>query len=138
MSANELNVAPIAAAAAQKSGEPRRSQPGYDVPASRETKAPTISIEQIQKVTEIKKDESVDFIKENLDEIRSAIDHLNAAMEKIPTNLVFSVDDASKRFVVIVTDSLSGEVIRNVPGEATLRMAHQIESLKGVLFDDRY
>ncbi len=138
MSANELNVAPIAAATTQKPAEPRRSQPGYDVPASRETKTTTISIEQIQKVTEVKKDESVDFIKENLDEIRSAIDHLNAAMEKIPTNLVFSVDDSSKRFVVIVTDSLSGEVIRNVPGEATLRMAHQIESLKGVLFDDKY
>lgn len=138
MSANELNITPVSVMPAQKPTEQNRPQAGYSWPVPQESKAPVINMEQIQKVTEVKKDESVDFIKENLEDIRAAIDHLNAAMEKIPTNLVFSVDDASKRFVVIVTDSLSGEVIRNVPGEATLRMAHQIESLKGVLFDDKY
>jgi flagellar protein FlaG len=48
------------------------------------------------------------------------------------------VDDTSKRFVVQVTDSDTGEVIRKVPGDAILRIARQIESLKGVLFDDRF
>jgi len=40
--------------------------------------------------------------------------------------------------VIHVTDTNTGEVIRKVPGDAILRVAKQIESLKGILFDDRF
>jgi len=46
------------------------------------------------------------------------------------------VDGASKRFVVQVTDSSTGEVILKFPGDAVLRVAQNIESMKGVLFDE--
>jgi flagellar protein FlaG len=39
---------------------------------------------------------------------------------------------------VQVTDTQTGEVIRKLPGDAVLAMAKQIESLKGVLFDDMF
>jgi flagellar protein FlaG len=61
---------------------------------------------------------------------------LNAAVKKVPTALHFSRDDSSRRFVVQVTDTNTGEVIRKLPGEAVLRMSKQLDSLKGVLFDE--
>jgi len=35
-----------------------------------------------------------------------------------------------------VTDSSTGEVILKFPGDAVLRVAQNIESMKGVLFDE--
>ena len=51
------------------------------------------------------------------------------------TSLNFSVDSSSNRFVVRVTEPESGAVIFEVPSEAILRVARNIESLRGVLFD---
>ena len=89
-------------------------------------------------MTKIKKDQSLKQITESVTEIREAIAALNNAMQEVSTDLHFSVDDISNRYIVEVTDSSTGEVIHRVPGEAILRMARQIESLKGILFDDKY
>ena len=51
------------------------------------------------------------------------------------TALNFSVDSTSNRFVVRVTEPESGAVVFEVPGEEILRVARNIESLRGVLFD---
>ena len=51
------------------------------------------------------------------------------------TSLNFSVDSSSNRFVVRVTEPESGAVVFEVPSEAILRVARNIESLRGVLFD---
>jgi len=37
---------------------------------------------------------------------------------------------------VTVQDKDSGEVIRVIPGEEMLRMAHRIEDLKGIIFNE--
>ena len=65
-------------------------------------------------------------------------DQINAALQKIPTTLAFQVDEASKRFIVNVSDISTGERIRQIPGDAVLRIARQLESLKGIIFDDKY
>ena len=85
-----------------------------------------------------RKTKLMDQISINVKELNEAIDTLNSAVRRVPTSLHFSVDEASKRFVVQVTDTQTGEIIRNVPGDAILRMAKQLESLKGILFDDRF
>ena len=75
---------------------------------------------------------------ETADEIREAIEHINEVVKNVPTSLNFSVDEASDRFVVHVTDTDTGELIRKLPGDAVLRIARQLESLKGVVFDYKY
>jgi flagellar protein FlaG len=40
--------------------------------------------------------------------------------------------------VVVVTDKTTGEVIRQIPNEVVIRVAHNIADLKGVLFDGKY
>jgi flagellar protein FlaG len=75
---------------------------------------------------------TMEGIRERLD---AAIQTLNDRMAKGPKKLSFSVDEVSNRYLVVVTDQRNGEVIRQVPAEAVLRVAHNIEALKGVLFD---
>jgi len=139
MSANEIHINSVTSSASPKPSE----LPTAPVVSPAKTKSDvkpvnTVSIHDIRRMADIKKDESLNEISENVEAIREAIEALNAAMKEASTNLHFSVDDNSNRYVVKVQDSSTGEVIRSVPGEAILRMARQIESLKGVLFDDKY
>ena len=76
--------------------------------------------------------EEMQAVQAKLDEI---VSHLNVKMEVRDKSLNFSVDEVSNRVMVTVTDKVSGEVVRQVPSEAILKVAHNIEALKGVLFD---
>ena len=76
--------------------------------------------------------EEIQAVQAKLDEI---VSHLNVKMEVRDKSLNFSVDEVSNRVMVTVTDKMSGEVVRQVPSEAILKVAHNIEALKGVLFD---
>lgn len=100
--------------------------------------SPKITIEDVGRLAAEHKTKLMDQISVNVKDLNEAIETLNAAVKNVPTSLHFSVDEASKRFVVQVTDTQTGEIIINVPGEAVLRMAKQLESLKGVLFDDKF
>ena len=99
---------------------------------------PKVTVEEVSKVADNKKSRSVNELAENAAEIREAISEINKAVKKVPTSLDFSVDEASKRFVVQVTDTNTGEVIRKLPGDAVLRIARQLESMKGVVFDQKF
>jgi len=68
--------------------------------------------------------------------LKDAISTLNERMRASNKDLSFSVDRVAKRFVVTVKDQQTGEVVRNIPGETVLHVAHNIEALKGVLFEE--
>ena len=72
-----------------------------------------------------------------LSRIQSLQTDLSEALKSLnqSTSLNFSVDSSSNRFVVRVTEPESGAVVFEVPSEAILRVARNIESLRGVLFD---
>ena len=128
MAINEVNVkAPMPQEPLQK-----------PVVAAKAPVVPKISVQEFSRVSAEHKTELMDQISSNLEKLDNAVEALNAAVQKVPTNLNFSIDKASKRFVVQVTDTETGEVIRKLPGDAVLAMAKQIESLKGVLFDDMF
>lgn len=99
---------------------------------------PSISAEDVGRAAAARKGESIQQINETIKQLDDAIEELNATVKQVPTSLHFSIDDTSNRFVVQVTDTNTGEIIRKVPGDAILRIAKQIESLKGVLFDDKF
>jgi flagellar protein FlaG len=67
--------------------------------------------------------------------LADVVARLNESMKSSSKELNFSVDEVSKRIMVSVTDRRTGEVIRQVPSEAILKVAHNIEALKGVIFD---
>ena len=79
--------------------------------------------------------ESIEKLRERLER---TIESLNVNLKLSETNLSFAVDKISDRVLVSVVNKDTGETVRQVPAEAILKVAHNIEALKGVLFDDRY
>jgi len=63
------------------------------------------------------------------------VDQLNRQMLADDRNLRFGVDRRINTFIITVTDKLSGDVVRQIPPEAVVRVAHSIENLKGVLYN---
>jgi len=69
----------------------------------------------------------------NLEQLKENLEQLEKKMDR---KLSFSIDETIDRIVIIVRNEETGEEIRKLPDEATLKVAHSIENLKGLLFDD--
>ncbi len=78
---------------------------------------------------------NLEMIRERLKEISES---LNSEMKIRSKDLQFSVDEVTNRFLVTVLDKDSGKVVKQIPSDAILKVAHNLEALKGILFDDRY
>jgi uncharacterized FlaG/YvyC family protein len=70
------------------------------------------------------------IFKNNLD---LAITKLNEQMQAGGRGLSFSVDPTLGRPIVIVRNELTGEVVRQIPNEVIVQVAHNFDRLKGVL-----
>jgi flagellar protein FlaG len=74
--------------------------------------------------------------KEMQQRLQRVVDEMNSRMRETNRNLAFGVDREVNRFVIKVTNQTSGELVRQIPGEAVLAVAHSIEDLKGILYED--
>ena len=70
-------------------------------------------------------------------ELQEAIAHINDQMQRNGHALAFSIDDTLNRTVIKVTNSESGEVVRQIPNESVLRVAHNLDRIAGLLKDER-
>lgn len=66
-------------------------------------------------------------VKERLD---SAVQEVESFLKGQNRNLTFSIDDETKRSIVTVKDSQSGDVIRQIPSEEVLKLAERIQELQ--------
>lgn len=69
--------------------------------------------------------------------LQDAVAEMNRQMESQNRNLAFHIDDVAKRTVITVRHKTTGEVVRQIPDEAVLRVAHNIEAMKGLMHDDK-
>lgn len=67
--------------------------------------------------------------------LKQAVEQINSELTSLQSEIGFSVDFETNKNVVTVTRKDSGEVVRQIPSETVLNVAHNIEKLKGVLFD---
>ncbi len=67
--------------------------------------------------------------------IEASVERLNAMMKDSGRNLNIGVDKALGGPVVTVRNAESGEVVRQIPNEVVVKMAHSIEAFKGWLHD---
>jgi flagellar protein FlaG len=65
------------------------------------------------------------------------VEKLRQAIPSTENSLQFRIDEVLDRPVVSVIDEKSGKVIRQLPSDEVVRAAHNIEYMRGVLFDDR-
>jgi flagellar protein FlaG len=67
--------------------------------------------------------------------LQEAVKMLNEQMATTKRGLGFRVDEAINGPVVTVTSLSTGEVIRQIPNEVVVRVAHSIEKIKGLLLN---
>jgi flagellar protein FlaG len=67
--------------------------------------------------------------------LQEAVSLLNKQLNEHNRGIGFSLDDALEVPVVTVRSTTTGEVVRQIPNEAVIRVAHNIESIKGLLIN---
>jgi len=77
----------------------------------------------------------VAIIREQNKKLQQVVTELNQMMGMTSTKLSFSVDRESNKMVIRVVDAETQEVIRQIPSEDAINVAHHIHSLMGILYD---
>jgi flagellar protein FlaG len=67
--------------------------------------------------------------------LQEAVSRLNEQLQSKGRDLSFSLDERIDRTIITVKNLQTGEVVRQIPTEEVVRMAHSIEDMKGVLFN---
>ena len=117
-----------AGVAAMRPTAPLAASP--QAPGSSAIQIPETPKVQAPKPVAIKFDASE--IRQNLQE---AVGLLNQQMSSTKRGLGFQIDEAVGGPVVTVRSSETGDVIRQIPNEVVVRVAHHIEKFKGLLLN---
>lgn len=88
-------------------------------------------IVQAPKPVEIKVD--IEKMRANL---QDSLEKLNESMRDGGRNLNFSMDEKLGGLVILVKNADTGEVVRQIPSDAVVRMAHSLDDLKGLLHNE--
>lgn len=67
-------------------------------------------------------------------QVEQAVSSIQEFVQSVRRNLDFQVDESSGRVVVKVTDSESGNVIRQMPTEEALKLAESLDEVRSLLF----
>jgi flagellar protein FlaG len=107
-------------------------------PAHASSQAPGSSAIQIPETPKVLAPKPV-AIKFDASEIRrnlqDAVNMLNQQMASTNRGLGFRIDEAVGGPVVTVRSAETGEVVRQIPNEVVVRVAHNIEKVKGLLLN---
>lgn len=68
--------------------------------------------------------------------LEEVVSMLNRQMEQTKRGLGFSIDRVANVNVVTVRDTNTGSIVRQIPTQNVLNIAHSIESLKGILYSE--
>ena len=63
-------------------------------------------------------------------------EQLNQQMQRNSRDLSFSVDDVANK-VVLTVKNKDGEVVRQIPNEVALRVAQNLDNVKGLMQDEK-
>ena len=111
-------------------------RPSAPTPAS--SQAPGSSAIQIPETPKVLAPKTV-AIKFDASEVRQnlqeAVSMLNKQMTSTNRGLGFRIDEAVGGPVVTVRSAETGEVVRQIPNEVVVRVAHNIEKVKGLLLN---
>jgi flagellar protein FlaG len=94
--------------------------------------APVIARPKIEHIARPQINVDTEGDKKRLDQ---AIARMNERMQDGGRGLAFKVDPSLNRPVVTVTNQQTGEVIRQIPNDVVIRMAHSIDETKGNLLN---
>ena len=70
-------------------------------------------------------------------ELRQAIKAANTALKSIASNLEFSRDESTGKYLIRITDTSNNEVIRQFPTVEMISIAKEIDNFKGMLIHQK-
>lgn len=120
----------ISSSMRQASAQAAASAPTAPAQAAAATSVATATHAQVKAPTKVKLQVDPEQTRKNLQE---AIERLNDHMKKNERSLNFRMDDVMNTPVVTVRSTETGEVVRQIPNETVIHVAHNIESMKGLL-----
>lgn len=129
MSSSIQSFSPVSGGLSQADRAAPRVQPVA------ETASPKVQVQEVAKVNFAKKAEVGQDMQQLAHAIEDAVQRLNDMMKDSGRNLNIGVDRVLGGPVVTVRNAESGEVIRQIPNEVVVKMAHSIEAFKGWLHD---
>jgi flagellar protein FlaG len=74
--------------------------------------------------------------RETLRAIEETSEQLNQQMQRNSRDLSFSVDKVANKIVLTVKNK-EGEVVRQIPNEVALRVAQNLDNVKGLMQDEK-
>lgn len=69
--------------------------------------------------------------------VQEAVNALNDQMAASKTGLGFSMDESLGRPIVTVRNTVTGEVVRQIPNDVVIRVAHSIDEMKGLFLNTK-
>jgi flagellar protein FlaG len=129
MSSSIQSFSPVSGGLSQADRAAPRVQPVA------ETASPKVQVQEVAKVNFAKKAEVGQDMQQLAHAIEDSVQRLNDMMKDSGRNLNIGVDRVLGGPVVTVRNAESGEVIRQIPNEVVVKMAHSIEAFKGWLHD---
>ena len=97
---------------------------------------PEISIAEVAAEAAEGKLKSVSTLASMSQSMDEAVEVLNDALRRKHTSAQIRRDEELNRFLITIKDKASGEIVREIPAEALLKFARNLEELKGILFDE--
>ena len=111
----------------------RNTAPAMSInnPGNKATAAPVVSTPKVSAPKPMETNYDAGKLRKSME------DTLKMLTEQVSsgTGLGFSVDKVANRTVVTVRNAQSGETVRQIPSEDFLKMARNIEELKGILYN---
>jgi flagellar protein FlaG len=121
-----VNPAASAAVAAQSQpAVPPPVQTAVAPPITPVEKAPAVKVEPLVDPAEMRAN------------LEAAIEKLNQQIERNGRGLNFAIDERLNRPIITVRSTATGEVVRTIPNEVVIKVAHNIEDIKGLLMDHK-
>lgn len=78
----------------------------------------------------------IDLERETQD-LRAAIGKLNEMMQANARSVSFAMDEKLGRPIVYIKNATTGEIVRQIPNEVIVQLAHTIEDFKGLLHNEK-
>lgn len=122
-----------AAIAAQAQANATATKPAAAAPQAKAEAPPKIEKTRLYESEKVDLGFRAEEMRKNLEE---AVSRLNEQMQRNGRDLSFSMDEKINRPVITVKNIETGEVVRQIPTEEVVRMAHSIEDMKGLLFNE--
>ena len=123
-----LSINPAAAAATSVQAQPAAPPPAQVAmarPVAPVEKAPAVKAEPLVDPAEMRAN------------LEAAIEKLNQQVERNGRGLNFAIDEKLNRPIITVRNTATGEVVRTIPNEVVIKVAHNIEDIKGLLMDHK-